>query len=92
VYRGSERVEQGKESREGGERGIVREELVNGKDGKNLHCWITGPGVLIRAGPDLRLLWFFLFGALSAALAAKFNISPGRWQHFWPVAIVPIER
>jgi hypothetical protein len=29
--------------------------------------------------------------ALSAALAAKFNISPGRWQHVLPVAIVPPE-
>jgi hypothetical protein len=34
-----------------------------------------------------------LIRALSAAaLAAKFNISPGRWHHFWPVAIVPTER
>jgi hypothetical protein len=30
--------------------------------------------------------------ALSAHLAAKFNISPGRWQHVWLVAIVPPER
>jgi hypothetical protein len=26
------------------------------------------------------------------ALAAKFNISPGRWKHFWPVVIVLTER
>jgi hypothetical protein len=30
--------------------------------------------------------------ALSAHLAAEFNISPGRWQHVWLVAIVPLER
>jgi hypothetical protein len=27
--------------------------------------------------------------ALSAQSAAEFNISPGRWQHLWLVAIVP---
>jgi hypothetical protein len=30
--------------------------------------------------------------ALSALSAAEFNISPGRWQHVWLVAIVPPER
>jgi hypothetical protein len=30
--------------------------------------------------------------ALSAALVAKFNILPGRWQHLRHVAIVPTER
>jgi hypothetical protein len=30
--------------------------------------------------------------ALSAHLAAEFNISPGRWQHVWLVAIVPTKR
>jgi hypothetical protein len=30
--------------------------------------------------------------ALSAHSAAEFNISPGRWQHVWVVAIVPPER
>jgi hypothetical protein len=30
--------------------------------------------------------------ALSAHSAAKFNSSPGRWQHVWLVAIVPPER
>jgi hypothetical protein len=30
--------------------------------------------------------------ALSAHSAAEFNISPGRWQHVWLVAIVPPER
>jgi hypothetical protein len=30
--------------------------------------------------------------ALSAHSAAKFNISPGRWQHVWLVAIVSPER
>jgi hypothetical protein len=30
--------------------------------------------------------------ALSAHSAAEFNISPGRWQHVWLVAIVPTER
>jgi hypothetical protein len=30
--------------------------------------------------------------ALSAHLAAEFNISPGRWQYIWLVAIVPPER
>jgi hypothetical protein len=30
--------------------------------------------------------------ALSAHLAAEFNISPGWWQHVWLVAIVPTER
>jgi hypothetical protein len=30
--------------------------------------------------------------ALLAASAAKFNISTGRWQHFWPVAIVLTKR
>jgi hypothetical protein len=29
--------------------------------------------------------------ALSAHSAAEFNSSPGRWQHFWLVAIVPPE-
>jgi hypothetical protein len=30
--------------------------------------------------------------ALSAHSAAEFNISPGRWQHVWLVAIVPPKR
>jgi hypothetical protein len=30
--------------------------------------------------------------ALSAHSATEFNISPGRWQHVWLVAIVPPER
>jgi hypothetical protein len=30
--------------------------------------------------------------ALSAHSAAEFNISPGRWQNVWLVAIVPTER
>jgi hypothetical protein len=30
--------------------------------------------------------------APSAAITAKFNISPGRWHYFWPVAIVPTKR
>jgi hypothetical protein len=30
--------------------------------------------------------------ALSAHLAAEFNISPGRWQHVWLVSIVPPKR
>jgi hypothetical protein len=30
--------------------------------------------------------------ALSAHLAAEFNISLGRWQHVWLVAIVPHKR
>jgi hypothetical protein len=30
--------------------------------------------------------------ALSARIAAEFNISPGRWKHVWLVAIVPPER
>jgi hypothetical protein len=30
--------------------------------------------------------------ALSAHLAAEFNILRGRWQHAWLVAIVPPER
>jgi hypothetical protein len=30
--------------------------------------------------------------ALSAHSAAEFNISPGRWQHLWLVAIVPPKR
>jgi hypothetical protein len=30
--------------------------------------------------------------ALSAHSAAEFNISPGRWQHIWLVAIVPPKR
>jgi hypothetical protein len=30
--------------------------------------------------------------ALSARLAAEFNISPGRWKHVWLVAIVPPKR
>jgi hypothetical protein len=32
------------------------------------------------------------FRALSAVLAAKFNILPGRWQHFGPATIVPAQR
>jgi hypothetical protein len=34
----------------------------------------------------------FAIQALSAHSAAEFNISPGRWQHVWLVAIVPPER
>jgi hypothetical protein len=30
--------------------------------------------------------------ALSAHSAAEFNISPGRWQHVWLVAIAPPKR
>jgi hypothetical protein len=30
--------------------------------------------------------------ALSAQSAAEFNISPGRWQHLWLMAIVPPKR
>jgi hypothetical protein len=30
--------------------------------------------------------------ALSAHSAAELNISPGRWQHVWLVAIVPPKR
>jgi hypothetical protein len=30
--------------------------------------------------------------ALSAHSADEFNISPGRWQHLWLVAIVPPKR
>jgi hypothetical protein len=30
--------------------------------------------------------------ALSAHSAAEYNISPGRWQHVWLVAIAPPER
>jgi hypothetical protein len=37
-----------------------------------------------RYGSDIR--------ALSAHSAAEFNISPGRWQHVWLVAIVPPKR
>jgi hypothetical protein len=33
-----------------------------------------------------------LIRALLAHSKAKFNISPGRWQHVWLVAIVPPER
>jgi hypothetical protein len=34
----------------------------------------------------------FCIRALSAHSAAEFNISPGRWQRVWLVAIVPTER
>jgi hypothetical protein len=41
---------------------------------------------------SFRFVPFCQYRALSAASAAKFNISPGRWQHFWPVANVRIVR
>jgi hypothetical protein len=34
----------------------------------------------------------FRIRALSAHLAAEFNILPGSWQHVWLVAIVPPKR
>jgi hypothetical protein len=37
--------------------------------------------------PGISAIW-----ALLAHSAAEFNISPGRWQHVWLVAIVPPER
>ncbi len=37
-------------------------------------------------------LFYSTIRALSAHSAAEFNISPGRWQHVWLVAIVPPER
>jgi hypothetical protein len=33
-----------------------------------------------------------IIGALSTQSVPELNISPGRWQHVWLVAIVPTER
>jgi hypothetical protein len=36
--------------------------------------------------------WKMNIRALSAHSAVDFNISPGRWQHVWLVAIVPTDK
>jgi hypothetical protein len=33
-----------------------------------------------------------VYSSSLGALSSEFNISPGRWQHVWLVAIVPPER
>jgi hypothetical protein len=63
-------------------------------------CSRTGKGYMIYP-PVAYVVTFarlYIYGnsalprALSAHSAAEFNISPGRWQHVWLVAIVPPER
>jgi hypothetical protein len=34
----------------------------------------------------------YSYSSSLGALSSEFNISPGRWQHVWLVAIVPPER
>jgi hypothetical protein len=46
----------------------------------------------VLTNSPINFLRLCLIQALSAHSAAEFNISPGRWQHLWLVAIVPPKR
>jgi hypothetical protein len=62
---------------------VERRSIGDDESGQGAQMTLYEPQAPIKTG---------YIRALSAHSAAEFNISPGRWQHVWLVAIVPPER